>query len=121
MKPVLIVLGVAALAGVVGAAMGVPHDSLAFFVGGALLLATILTLAVDRYVLSRYDHLLFPTDATSSVPLHRKLRTRMRKMDRWGVFLTIGLVIYGVAFAVYLAIQLYEAIIESVFRTIRHV
>jgi hypothetical protein len=120
MKPLLVIVGIAACSFVLGAALGIPSGSLIFFCGGVLLLATLATLLVDRYLLSRYEHLLFPADPGCAVPLHARLHQRVHSLDRWGLFLTVGLILYSLIYGVYLAVRIYEAIIERVFLVFRH-
>jgi hypothetical protein len=121
MKPTLVVIAVTALSCLAAAAVGIPRDSLFFFAGGTLLLATLATLALERLVLARYDHLLFPADSGRRIPLHAKLRGKIQGLDRWGLFLTIGLLLYGFIYAAYLVVQIYEKVLTQVFHVVRHI
>jgi hypothetical protein len=120
MKGFLIVTGVATLSYLLGAAMGFPPDARLFFAGGSMLVAALATIAIDRLVLTRYEHLLFPADTAHTMPLHRRLHAKIRGLDKWGLFMVIGLTVYSAIFAVYLVVRIYESILQAIVRLIPH-
>jgi hypothetical protein len=121
MKPALAVIGLTLFSCLVGAAIGIPRDSLFFFAGGTTLFATLATIALDRYVLTRYEHQLFRWDPGCASPLHLRLKGKIHNLDRWGLFVTIGLMLYSLLYAGYLVARISEEVLNDLLKVLRHI
>jgi hypothetical protein len=54
-------------------------------------------------------------------PLHAALQNRMTVIDRWGVSLTIGIVLYTVLFLVHLLYQSLESVAQALLHLLSYI
>lgn len=68
---------------------------------GWILVAWTAVLWRYRLLLRHYDRQLLRWAPDHPNPLHAMLQNRMMAIDRWGVSLTVAIVVYAVLFVVY--------------------
>jgi hypothetical protein len=94
--------------------------SILLITGWILAVAATAMLLRYRLLLRHYYRkvLRFAPDAN---PLHVALQNRMTLIDRWGVSLTIGIVLYTVLFLVYLLCQSLEKIAQALLHLLSYI
>jgi hypothetical protein len=95
-------------------------SSILLITGWVLMVASTALLLKYRLLLRHYDHQLLKWGADDHGPFRVILQHRTTLIDRWGVSLTVGLVLYTVLFLVYLLYQSLERIAESLFRLLSY-
>ena len=95
--------------------------SLVLITGWILVVAATATLLTYRLLLRHYDRQLLRFEQDSSNPLHAALQNRMTVIDRWGVSLTIGIVLYTVLFLVYLLYQSLESVAQALLHLLSYI
>ena len=81
-----------------------------------LIVASAAMLLTYRLLLRRCDQRLLRLVHGSSNPLHAALQNRMTHIDRWGISLTMFIVIYAVLFPVYLLYQAFARVAQALLR-----
>jgi hypothetical protein len=84
-----------------------------------LVAAAVATLALRRLSLTGHDRLIAKAHTLSFDLEHLKLRRRIGIVDRWGQNLTIVVVAYGIALALFVAYALYDEAIRKLGELIR--
>jgi hypothetical protein len=95
--------------------------SLVLITGWILVVAATATLLTYRLLLRHYDRQLLRFAPDSPNPLHAALHDRMALIDRWGVSLTIGIVLYTVLFLVYLLCQSLESVAQALLHLLSYI
>jgi hypothetical protein len=95
--------------------------SLVLITGWMLVVAATATLLTYRLLLRHYDRQVLRFEQDSPNPLHAALQNRMTVIDRWGVSLTIGIVLYTVLFLVYLLYQSLESVAQALLHLLSYI
>jgi len=95
--------------------------SLALLSGWILVVAATTTLLIYRLLLRHYDRQLLRFEQDCPNPLHAALQNRMTVIDRWGVSLTIGIVLYTVLFLVHLLYQSLESVAQALLHLLSYI
>jgi hypothetical protein len=98
--------------------MGAPASILVLIGSWLLVAAWVTVLAVYRLILTRRDHRISRLRPAGGEALHHILQRREQAVDRWGMALTIGAVLYGIGLVLFVAYKLYDAVIDAITRVV---
>jgi hypothetical protein len=89
--------------------------------GWILVVAGTAMLLTYRLLLRHYDRQLLRFAPDSPNPLHAALQNRLTLIDRWGVSLTIGIVLYTVLFLVYLLYESLDRVAQALLHLLSYI
>lgn len=95
--------------------------SILLITGWILVVAATAMLLTYRLLLRHYDRQLLRLAPDIPNPLHAVLQNRITAIDRWGVPLTIGIVLYTVLFLVYLLYQSFERVAQTLLHLLSYI
>ena len=95
--------------------------TLLLITGWILVAAATVMLLRYRLLLRHYDQQLLRLARENPNSLHCALQNRMTLIDRWGVSLTLGIVLYTILFLVYLLYQSFERIAHALLRLLSYI
>lgn len=95
--------------------------SILLITGWILVVASTAMLLRYRLLLRHYDQYVLKSTSDHPNPLHAVLQNRMTLIDRWGVSLTIGIVLYTVLFLVYLLYQSFAIIAHDILKLLSYI
>lgn len=97
------------------------RDTILLLTGWILVVASTAMLLRYRLLLRHYDRQLLRWAPDHPNPLHAALQNRMALVDRWGVSLTIAIVVYAVLFVIYWLYQSFAEIAHAILELLTYI
>ena len=95
--------------------------SILLITGWILMMAMTGMLLRYRLLLRHFDRQLLRFERENPNPLHTALQNRMTLIDRWGVSLTIGIILYAVLFITYSLYQSFARIAQELLQLLSYI
>ncbi len=95
--------------------------SFLFITGWVLVLGSITILLRYRLLLRHFEQHLARLAPGHQTPLDTSLKNRMTLIDRWGISLTIGMILYTILFPIYLLYRSFEQIAQDLLRLLSYI
>ena len=90
-----------------------PTDTLFLSAGWLFIASLVAALAIYRTILALHEHQFLKFGPARAASVDSNMSARLGSVNRYGIFLTIAMVIYSVGFAIVLAEQTLQAVVDS--------
>ena len=97
------------------------RDTILLVTGWILVVASTAVLLRYRLLLRHYDRQLLRWTPDQPNPLHAALQNQMTVIDRWGVSLTVAIVVYAVLFVVYSLYQSFARVGHAILELLSYI
>jgi len=97
------------------------RDTILLVTGWILVMAATVLLLRYRLLLGRYDRQIVKWLPDHPNPLHAALQSRMALIDRWGISLTITIILYAALFVIYSLYQAFARIAHAILELLSYV